>query len=381
MSGHDAGGPVRSAARRLDVEVLESLAPLEAEWRALASNCDNVFGTWQWSSTWWRHFGRDRPLVLLACRDDDGGLVAIWPLYLARLGPLRVLRLIGHGATDQLGPVCHPDDRPAAAAALRDVLDRPPRDFDLLIADELPADVDWVRVLRARLLARQASPVATFDGATWSAWLSGRSRGLATQLARDERRLASLGAVSYRCTTVAASVRPDLARVWALHDARWRAAGGSRAFTNREAFHVDFAEQAFELGWLRLRFLDLDGRPVAALYNIRFGGAEYFYQAGRDPDPELDRASVGLLLHAHAIQDAIGDGLREYRMLRGDEPYKYRFADRDPGLTSVSVARTARGAVVRPGVARVGHLPRWAVRRVPSPLAWQTGASPMWGKP
>ena len=174
---------------------------------------------------------------------------------------------------------------------------------------------------------------------------------------------------------------PTSGRSGACTTPRWRAAGGSRAFTNREAFHLDFAAQAFELGWLRLRFLDVDGRSVAALYNIRFGGAEYFYQAGRDPDPELDRTSVGLLLHAHAIREAIGDGLREYRMLRGDEPYKHRFADRDPGLTSVSWARTARGAVVQPGVARVGDLPRWAARRVPSPLAWWTGASPIWGPP
>jgi CelD/BcsL family acetyltransferase involved in cellulose biosynthesis len=47
---------------------------------------------------------------------------------------------------------------------------------------------------------------------------------------------------------------------------------------------------------------------------------------------------------ARAIRGALEDGLREYRFLRGDEPYKYRFADGDRGLETFAMARGPRGA-------------------------------------
>ena len=128
-----------------------------------------------------------------------------------------------------------------------------------------------------------------------------------------------------------------------------------------------------------MHFLELDGRAVAGLYNLRFGEAESFYQGGRVA--ELARHSVGTLLHVHAIREAADDGLREYRFLRGSEPYKLRFADVDFGLESVACTNSARGRATLAGVARMASYPRWARLRVPSGLAWGTGATPIWGSP
>ena len=87
--------------------------------------------------------------------------------------------------------------------------------------------------------------------------------------------------------------------------------------------------------------LELDGRPAAALYNLRFAGSESYYQAGRDP--RYARWSVGFLLQCRAIADAIEDGVSEYRFLRGAEPYKYRLADGDSGVVTAGVAASAAG--------------------------------------
>ena len=62
---------------------------------------------------------------MLAGRDADGATAVVLPLYVNRTRPLRVLRFVGHGAADQLGPVCAPADRERVAAALRPLLARP----------------------------------------------------------------------------------------------------------------------------------------------------------------------------------------------------------------------------------------------------------------
>jgi len=356
----------------------DTLHALEDEWRALGANSDNVFATWEWISTWWKHFGRERPLRLQTLRRPDGTGAAILPLYLATRRPVRVLRFLGHGPSDQLGPVCRPADRPVAAALFARALDAS-EDWDLMIGDELPRDADWCGIPGSRRLGTQATPVVDLSASTWEEWIATRSRNWRGEHAKKSRRLAREGTVRHRVTADPDELATDLETLLMLHGSRWRGAGGSRAFAGREAFHREFAEIALRRGWLRLRLVELDGRPVAALYNLRFGTAEYAYQAGRAPG--LDRCSVGFLLHARAIRDALAEGATEYRFLRGAEPYKQRFADHDPGVETIAITRGAAARAALAGVARMDRYPRWARRRVPASLAWGTGGSPVWGPP
>src|SRR5262249_58221433 len=71
---------------------------------------------WEWAASWWEHLGGGQRRISVCC--DGTGIVAIVPLYLASRRPVRVLRFIGHGPADQLGPVCDPIDRPRVAPAL-----------------------------------------------------------------------------------------------------------------------------------------------------------------------------------------------------------------------------------------------------------------------
>ena len=107
---------------RFRFDPVADLESVRGEWTDLAARSDNVFATYEWLAAWWRHFGRDRPLLLTSVRDAAGDLVAILPLYLAARRPVRVVRFLGHGATDQLGPVCAVADRDRARRALADFL-------------------------------------------------------------------------------------------------------------------------------------------------------------------------------------------------------------------------------------------------------------------
>jgi hypothetical protein len=59
-------------------------------------------------------------------------------------------------------------------------------------------------------------------------------------------------------------------------------------------------------GWLQLWFLELDGTPRAAWYGFRFGQVESYHQSGRDPASA--RSSIGFVLLAHAIREALMRG-------------------------------------------------------------------------
>lgn len=323
---------------RLRLETTRSLEPLRAEWTELAGSARNVFSTWEWASTWWRHFGSERSPLIVACRTCDGRLASILPLYAWGSRPMKVLRLIGHGLADELGPVCAPYDRLLAASGLRQAGSE--LDADILLAEQLAGGPDWQESLSGRLVRREASPSLATRGRRWDDFLDSGSANFRQQVRGRERRLARRHRLRFRLTRERNQLQRDLDVLFALHRARWR---GARTAFAHDAFHRDFAALALDRGWLRLWLLDLDETPAAAWYGFRFADVEFFYQSGRDP--RFDRDAVGFVLLAHSIRCAFDDGMLEYRFLRGDEPYKYRFAEEDRGVDTVVAGSTRVGRV------------------------------------
>lgn len=337
------------------LEWVRDLDILRDEWTALAAGSGNVFGTFEFASIWWSHFAPTgaAPLVAVA-RDEHGAVVSIVPLYLSGRRPLRLLRLLGHGPGDELGPVMGSGGGAAAADALRSALACVPGGFDVFVGEQLPATARFAAALGARTISRDGSPVLVLGR-------SSPQELLALKIGRRERKLFRQHRCRFRLADDSGRLQDDLDMLFSLHGARWE---GARSTVHaHEAFHREFATRAFERGWLRLWFLEVEETPRAAWLGFRFGGAESHYQGGRDP--AWSAWSIGYVLLVHTIRQAVADGMREYRFLRGAEAYKDRFADTDPGLVTIAVGRglLGRAAVLAAPVLR---LPRRMLRSRPA---------------
>lgn len=355
---HTIGLPVHQELRPSDLERIAAtvhgrrrapaprLEPAEFEdLRELADAQRNIFATPEFLSLWWECFGSASELRLLASPHT------VLPLYRGSLGPLRVLRFLGHGGGDELGPVFASGDLPVAAGALRAALAQ--ERFDLFLGEHLPGEGRWADRLGARVLRRDGSPVIDFGEGGWDEFLAGQSSNFREQARRKERKLGREHELQYRLAT-AETLKADLETLFTLHRKRWT--GAETTFSAREAFHRAFAARALERGWLRLWIMEVDGGPAAAWHGFRYGGAESYFQSGRDP--AWDRYSVGFVLLCHTVRAAAEEGAREYRLLRGGEEYKFRFAEGNPGLESVA---KAKGAAGRAALAAAGALDRTAV--------------------
>lgn len=318
-----------------------------SEWTALAERSRNVFSTPEFAEVWLRHHD-----VETRIEDDGRSLV---PLCVERKGPLRVLRFVGHGPADELGPLGEdPVD------ALRSALAR--GGWDVFAGEHLSARRAWA-IDGARVVSRDESRVLHFQDTDWERYLASRSANFRSTLRRGERKLAQH------------VVREDLTpqgfeTLLALHRERW--GGAETGFTMHADFHRDFFRVAVERGWARLFVVDVEGEPAAAWYGFRFAGVESYYNAGRSLNHE--KLGLGLPLIAHTIRLAQEDGLDEYRFLRGDEDFKRRFTDDDDGVMTLA---TARGALGRAALAALLGLRGAATRlRRSSPPAPRAAASP-----
>jgi CelD/BcsL family acetyltransferase involved in cellulose biosynthesis len=339
---------VSSNTSREAVEIVP-FADLEERrelWERLAARSRNVFACWEWTSTWWRHFGSPGEPAFAECR-RDGEPFAILPLQAVARGPMRGLRLLGHGPGDVLGPICDPADAALAGAALRKALDELLGRPVLLYAERLPGG-PLAEAFGGRLVKREANPSLAIAGRGWEEYLASRSRNLREKVGRGARKVERKHEVAYHLLERPEDLEPRMEALLRLHRARW-GEGTNFAAPDAIAFHRDLAATMLAAGRLRLWTMSVDGTEVAAWYGFRFEGIESFYQSGRDRS--YDKLSVGFLLLARTLQAAFEDGLERYDFLRGNEPYKDRFADSDSGLETRVLGRGAlgRGLVLAAG--------------------------------
>lgn len=339
----------------LIVEVVdhpEHFAALRPEWdRAAAANADpNVFLTWEWLDTWWRHLGArhsDAHLHVVTIRDADG-LVLAAPLFRAQwgYGPLRapVLHQISYDAGDYGGVLLvrrHDEAVDALAAHLADVLRHEARS---VVLSRLTTDSRFLAALRSSLepegrqpitvteapLADSACPYAVVD----DEYDLPRRR----KRHRIRQRLERLGEqheVAFEPHT-GATLEGGLTRFVDVHRRRWDASAdamqGQLVEPTREAFLLDAARALDAAGHLRLVTLQADGRTAAANLDYEFAGRLYMFKTAFDPD--FGRFAPGHLLVSHVFDRGLERGVHEFDFMRGEHAYKSGWTNRTRHLVT-----------------------------------------------
>lgn len=303
---------------------------LVPEWTALWDRSPGAtpFASPAWLLAWWRHFGSGAPQILTARR--RGALVGLLPLYALDEPGCRKLLPIGIGLSDYIDALVDPACEAAGdrlMAAIADIPgwqechlpDLPPG--AVLAGAACPAGLD------ERRGETDACPVLPLPRSAAALGTVVPHKNL-----RDVHQAASRSAAAGGAMTEAidadtlAAAMEDLFR---LHEARWRkrGEGGVVADPAVRAFHGDAARALGAAGMLRLYRLRIGDRPAAVYYGFSWRGASYAYLGGFDP--EMPRLSPGAQVLLHAINEAIGEGCREFHFLRGGESYKYAWGAGD----------------------------------------------------
>jgi CelD/BcsL family acetyltransferase involved in cellulose biosynthesis len=363
----------------------------QATWDALAARNPwaTPFSRWAFHRAWWDAYGanaHDQTLVVLdaAAAADLTTLVAIVPLmHRHEVEPTdaAVHTTLRHEPGDELTPVpatakavffgasyhadyatilAAPEDLAAVADAVAAALAAPPAADD---DHPEPWDVIDLRRLRCgdpaadalatgfgrrevsdgwtlNLEREDVCPVVTVpDGADFEGFLATLDKKERHEIRRKVRRAEAAGEV-----VLAESADPlaDLEDFIDLHQRRWGADGlfpptpggdASRVFIRRlfEGFGAD--------GPVRLSFLTVGGRRIAAGVTFEDGDTMAYYNAGVDPDAR--DLSPGVLLVARYVERAIATGRQRIDFLRGNEPYKYEWGAVDEPIQRLLIRRTA----------------------------------------
>ena len=308
-------------------------ASLETTWSELARRRarPTIFLTPEWLAVARAHDAREQVTLEIAQK----GVAA-----LAR-DPAGTVTFAGGELTDEQDVLARREDAEAVASRLAAWIagERVGR----VALSYVPEDVPTAEAIRAGLsergytvaVARLVSSPRLELAGDFAGYMERLSKKERHELRRKMRRLEAGRDVRFHFAS--ASERAEmLDRFFALHRSS-RGPKGQFMTAANERFFRDVADALGPRGWLRLGVLDVDGATAAVLFAFSYERTVALYNAAYDPD--LAGLSVGIVSHAYAIRDAIGEGARAYDFLRGTEPYKYDLGGEDHWLVRLVAER------------------------------------------
>lgn len=361
---------------------LEAIRPA---WEEILQGAEalTIFSTLEWLGAWWKAFAKDKELVAPVFLNSHNEVVGVVPLYVdlvetALPFSVRRLRFVGDGSedSDNLDLIIRRGYETSCTQALLSWLGSNSQ-WDICELNTLPLDSSALPPLVSELqsrkwalrrLERPRSTISLPD--TWENYLKQTiSKKEKSKISYYTNRLQKRFQVSIIKCDNTRELPVSLAALFELHQKRWQLRGGPGTFASepRRELYDRMAASFLARGWLEFWILQLDGKLVAAQYAFRYRNAVYALQEGFDPEYSLD--SVGFVLRAHVLKTLIGQGVRQYDFLGGEDPSKDRWGAQVGSYADLHFARPrTRGAVYLRMDRSKRALKVWLQRNLPVPV-------------
>jgi CelD/BcsL family acetyltransferase involved in cellulose biosynthesis len=313
------------------IDDFPSFLSLKEEWTEILNRCDHsVFSTWEWLSTWWKHFGKAKRLLVLLV-EEDNKIIGIAPLMYSvhKMLGLRQGKIEFMGTPDSdYNDFILTKKSEECLKLFIDYLHGLSENWkcvDLTDIPEKSKSLLFLNRISKSLKPSYQCPYTSLPK-SYDIFLKSLSQNLRYDLHRSLRRLEKDGyKANFADYSDSQSFDEGMRMFFELHQKRWTSRGFSGVFAEEKYrnFHLDIAESFCQKGWLSLYSLELSGKSVSALYGFKYHSKYFSYLSGLDP--AFYRYSVGNLLIAHAMSQFILLGLDEFDFMRGAEEYKDRW--------------------------------------------------------
>jgi CelD/BcsL family acetyltransferase involved in cellulose biosynthesis len=327
------------------IDVYDAIAPLAAEWEALAKWAGAPpFARPGWFSAWWHAFATGDLVVVTLTR--GGRLAGVLPLR-RRAG---VLASPTNAHTPAFGPLA--EDPSVVAELISWTYEQRPRRVQLDYVDSVdPAVAELYRAAArsghrvVRTVVQRSPYAALAPGEDVDRRLGGKA---ARNLRRNRRRLEDAGHVEIQIEAAPRRLDRLLDEGFRVEGSGWKSERGTAIASSpaTRRFYTDIAHWARDAGLLRLAFLRLNGNAIAFAFALQDGTAFYLLKGGYDPAHR--HLAPGKLLFRSLMEQAVASGAQRFEFLGATEPWKLEWTEHCHERTLVrSYAPTVLGAADR----------------------------------
>ena len=321
----------------LELQRVNETNNFETEWNQLLAHSldNNPFLTYEWLTTWLKHFGKGQELKLFTLESKRKVSLSVPVMYSKR-------RVFGSehckvsfaASPDSDYQVFLVTDLQDAAKNVDQLVENIIEDSnaDSIVFKDVPEDSVTARLLesvnRERFVVRRSvsnlCPYIPLPD-SYNTYLQGFSSNMRWALKKSEKQALKDYRVDFVRYDNIGTVKEAMNILFKLHQKREIAKGDYGVFSNelKQNFHIEVANAFAENGWLALYFLTFNDKPVSTVYAYEYHGKLYAYLSGFDT--EYSHYRPGYLIIKSLIQYAIRKKLKEFDFLRGEEQYKMRW--------------------------------------------------------
>jgi CelD/BcsL family acetyltransferase involved in cellulose biosynthesis len=352
---------------------------LKDEWSSLAERAaGDIFQTFEWHRTWWKHFGKKGDLYLVLFY-SEGKLAGIAPLFWDRIRVFgrtvcTVLRFTGSMVSQHASkPFTGLRDRPDSldTATYQDFIVEKGYEkkvseqfvrhikgeglsYDELLLEEVPQNSTILRFVLPLLKNQRNQEVIVSDGVScvqillendWEEYLKNLSRNSRKKQRRylkqitdgDKRRFILHYAKNVQ------ELESSYESLVNLHQKQWNLQGNPGLFYKSEVtrFLNELSLEFFKRGWIDIKQLTIvnsDGFVAADLYYL-YKNKVYSIICGMDNWSDINTSGAGNVIFAAAVKEAIENGYDVFDYMEGLHGYK---------LKRGSIVVTNKNILIRP---------------------------------
>ncbi|GAA4431877.1 GNAT family N-acetyltransferase [Bremerella cremea] len=338
-----SGQPLANTVVVSDIDRSSSLL---IEWERLAGA--RLFLGPRWLLSWWDHFRQPGDqLHIVTVRDPDGWLIGLAPWYRRQTWwGGNEIQFLGSGevCSDYLSILAKAGEETTVVRAVSNFVEEAMLGIDRFYLEGIEADDAVMRQFVAAMQSLQfdVSQRECLEGyrlelpTEWEGWLSQLSKSRRNRVRQLWRNQFDTGVAKIHVADET-TLDEGFAILVDLHQHRRNQLGQAGCFASTR-FH-DFLKQAavehLKAGQLRLQWIELEGKPVAAELDLMEGDNYLHYCSGMAIDCE--HARPGWLGVTAAIRYAIESGRTNFDFLRGDEGYKSHWRGQPVAMINVEL--------------------------------------------
>lgn len=324
---------------------------IHKDWTNLFKQTNCVpFLSYEWISAWLEKLAENRQIYLLKAF-RHGELIGILPLCLQtkKVFGLRFRQLgfLGEeiGGADYLDLIAKDENKAEIWAGIFEFLQNE-KSFDSINLENLGQNSETISILenlcgsskffRFKAVTSSVCPQIKL-GSGWENVLNQSKRK--DNFKRRLKKLEKTEGFEFRSVTDKNEISAAFERFAFLHEKRWEKDGGSEAtgLPQLMAFHREVIKDLAEKDLVRFDEIWAEGECRASVYGLDNGKTFYYYNAGYDLD--WANRSVGMVLIGLSICAAISRGNTTYDFLRGEETYKFDWANAQENLVTIKMNR------------------------------------------
>jgi CelD/BcsL family acetyltransferase involved in cellulose biosynthesis len=329
---------------------------LKSQWNSFFEQIPdkNPFASFDWMYNWWKSFKDNKSVLNIMLIYENEELIGIIPLfYKKKFHIYKEYQFIGTGISDFLNILYLDKKFETVLNYFFSYLKTNMQTWDIIDLQDLYLDSKNVKIIIEKCKTfnlkpihriQDQNPFINMNNESWEKYLIERKKGFKKKVFCEERRLKGKGNIKVEKITgfeINNNKYPDIFQLArSIEKKSWKFSNGTESINkskNSQDFFMNILKNFSSKKQLDFWIYYLDEIPRSYSINFNIDGKIFYYNPAYDE--EISSFGPGALILIDSIRDAFKNNMREYHFLRGNEEYKFPWANETIDLYEIVISK------------------------------------------